>query len=83
MRSPFFQNSALHPMIDLIERGVLRASGDTPAERSAALSRALEAAGLSDDTTFALLASLRGLAGAKKASLPGLAPDQRKRRSTA
>ena len=79
--SPFFQNSALHPMIDLIERGVLRAGGDAPAERSAALSRALETAGLGDETTFALLASLLGVAGANEASLHGLAPDQRKRRT--
>ena len=79
--SPFFQNSALHPMIDLIERAVLRESGDAPAERSAALSRALEAVGLGDETTFALLASLLGVAGANEASLQGLAPDQRKRRT--
>jgi len=79
--SPFFQNSALHPLIDLIERGVLRDGGDAPAERSAALSHALEAAGLGDETTFALLASLLGLAGANEASLQGLAPDQRKRRT--
>jgi len=79
--SPFYQNSALHPMIDLIERGVLRDGGDLPAERSAALSRALEAAGLGDETTFALVASLLGVAGANEASLSGLAPDQRKRRT--
>ena len=79
--SPFFQNSALHPMIDLIERGVLRDSGDAPADRCAALSRALETAGLSDETTFALLASLLGVTGANEASLAGLSPDQRKRRT--
>ena len=79
--SPFFQNSALHPMIDLIERDVLRDSGDAPAERGAALSRALEPAGLADETTFALLASLLGVVGANEASLAGLAPDQRKRRT--
>jgi predicted ATPase/class 3 adenylate cyclase len=79
--SPFYQNSALHPLIDLIERGVLRDSGDTPAERSAALSRALQAAGLADETTFALLASLLGVAGADEALLSSLAPDQRKRRT--
>jgi class 3 adenylate cyclase/predicted ATPase len=79
--SPFYQNSALHPLIDLIERGVLRDSGDTPAERCAALSRALQAAGLADETTFALLASLLGVAGADEALLSGLAADQRKRRT--
>ena len=79
--SPFYQNSALHPMIDLIERGIGRASGDLPAERSAALRRALKAAGLAEEMTFALLASLLGIAGAHEAALDGLAPDQRKRRT--
>ena len=62
--SPFYQNSALHPMIDLIERGIGRDSGDVPADRSGALRRALEGVGLADDTTFALIASLVGLARA-------------------
>ena len=55
--SPFYQNSALHPMIDLIERGIGRRSGEVPTDRSGALRRALESAGLADDITFALIAS--------------------------
>jgi class 3 adenylate cyclase/predicted ATPase len=79
--SPFYQNSALHPMIDLIERSIARSGGGSPAERSGALRRVLEGVGLADDTTFALVASLIGLAGAHVAALDGLAPDQRKRRT--
>ena len=74
--SPFYQNSALHPMIDLIERSIGRASGGLPAERSSALRRVLEGVGLADDTTFALVASLIGLATEHEAALDGLAPDQ-------
>lgn len=79
--SPFYQNSALHPMIDLIERGIGRAGGDSPAERSSALRRVLEGVGLADDMTFALVASLIGVAAEHEAALDGLAPDQRKRRT--
>ncbi|HSW22967.1 MAG TPA: adenylate/guanylate cyclase domain-containing protein, partial [Burkholderiaceae bacterium] len=79
--SPFYQNSALHPMIDLIERGIRRGSGEVPTDRSGALRRALESAGLADDMTFALIASLVGLGAEHATVLDGLAPDQRKRRT--
>lgn len=79
--SPFYQNSALHPMIDLIERSIGRAGGGSPAERSSALRRVLEGVGLAHDTTFALVASLIGLATEHELALDGLAPDQRKRRT--
>jgi class 3 adenylate cyclase/predicted ATPase len=79
--SPFYQNSALHPMIDLIERDIGRGRGEVPTERSGALRRALESAGLADDMTFALIASLVGLGAEDATVLDGLAPDQRKRRT--
>lgn len=79
--SPFYQNSALHPMIDLIERSIGREGGGSPAERSSALRRVLEGMGPPDDTTFALVASLIGLATEHESALDGLAPDQRKRRT--
>ena len=68
-------------MIDLIERDVARADANRPADRSAVLRRALEAAGLADETTFALMASLIGLGSEHEATLEALAPDQRKRRT--
>ena len=79
--SPFYQNSALQPMIDLIERAIGRAGGDAPLDRSAALKRALEGAGLADEMTFALIASLVGLGAEHAVALQALAPDQRKRRT--
>ena len=79
--SPFYQNSALHPMVDLIERVIARAGGGSPGERSNALKRMLEDVGLSDDMTFALLASLIAMPWEHETALDGLAPDQRKRRT--
>ena len=79
--SPFYQNSALHPMIDLIERGIGRGSGDMPTDRAAALRRMLDGVGLGDDMSFALIASLVGLGAEQAVALEGLAPDQRKRRT--
>ena len=52
-----------------------------PAERFSALWRTLEGAGLADDMTFALIASLVGLGAEHAYGTDGLAPDQRKRRT--
>ncbi|MBL8385782.1 MAG: AAA family ATPase [Burkholderiales bacterium] len=79
--SPFYQNSALYPMIDLIERNIGRAGGASVPDRSAALRRALHAAGLADETSFSLIASLVGLGADHEAALRDLAPDQRRRRT--
>ena len=79
--SPFYQNTALHPMIDLIERDIGRIGASSPADRSAALAKALEAAGLADEMSLALMACLVGLGAEHEAVLDGLAPDQRKRRT--
>jgi class 3 adenylate cyclase/predicted ATPase len=79
--SPFYQNTALHPMIDLIERNIGRISASSPADRSAALAKALESAGLTDKMSLALMACLVGLGAEHEAVLDDLAPDQRKRRT--
>ena len=79
--SPFYQNTALHPMIDLIERDIGRIGASSPADRMAALAKALEAAGLADKMSLALMACLVGLGAEHEAVLDGLAPDQRKRRT--
>ena len=79
--SPFYQNTALHPMIDLIERDIGRMGASSPADRSGALAKALEAAGLADKMTLALMACLVGLGADHEVVLDGLAPDQRKRRT--
>ena len=79
--SPFYQNTALHPMIDQIERDIGRMGAKLPADRSAALAKALETAGLADKMSLALMACLVGLGAEHEAVLDGLAPDQRKRRT--
>ena len=79
--SPFYQNSALHPIIDLIERAIDAAASTIPSDRAAALRHVLSDAGMGDDTTIALIASLLGIAGEHTQVLSDLAPAQRKRRT--
>jgi class 3 adenylate cyclase/predicted ATPase len=79
--SPFYQNSALHPIIDLIERAI-DAQGATPQpDRGTALRQVLGEAGIGDDMTYALIGSLLGLGNECKEALSDLAPAQRKRRT--
>jgi len=79
--SPFYQNSALHPIIDLIDRAI-DAAGATPgSDRYAVLRRILGASGITDDTTHALIGSLMGLSDEHQQALSDLAPAQRKRRT--
>lgn len=79
--SPFFQNTALHPIIDLIERQIGRASDDSSLNRASALKGALVGAGLTDAMTLALITSLVALDTENELELRRLAPDQRKRRT--
>jgi class 3 adenylate cyclase/tetratricopeptide (TPR) repeat protein len=79
--SPFYQNSALHPMIDLIERTIEAEDVSAFPDRAAALRRVLHAADLADEMTFALIGSLVGLGAEHERALQNLAPDQRKRRT--
>jgi predicted ATPase/class 3 adenylate cyclase len=78
--SPFYQNSALHPIIDLIERAI--EAGATPgSDPAAALRQGLKASGINDDTTYRLIAALLGLGEEHSQALSDLAPAQRKRRT--
>ncbi len=79
--SPFYHNSALHPMIDLIERAIEAEDVSSLPDRGAALRRVLHAADLADDMTFTLIGSLVGLGAEHERALQNLAPDQRKRRT--
>jgi predicted ATPase/class 3 adenylate cyclase len=79
--SPFYQNSALHPIIDLIDRAI-DAEGAAPgSDRAAVLARILSASGIGDGTTHALIGSLMGLGDGHTQALSDLAPAQRKRRT--
>jgi predicted ATPase/class 3 adenylate cyclase len=63
--SPFYQNTALYPIVDLLERVVLRFTADTGAEakRNKLKNWLLEydQHGLADDETFTLMARLLSL----------------------
>ena len=78
--SPFYQNSALYPIIDLIERAIGAAGEATPAARAASLRQDLRAAGIADDTSYVLIASLVGLDEHDRA-LSDMAPAQWKRQT--
>ena len=79
--SPFYQNSALHPIIDLIERAIDAERMAVESDRATVLRQVLTAAGIGDDTTYTLIGSLLGLGEANEPALNELAPDQRKRRT--
>ena len=56
--SPFYQNSALYPIIDRLQRFLQLGKDDTPATKQTKLSQALEPVGLADTETISLFASL-------------------------
>lgn len=78
--SPFYQNSALQPMIDLVDRAVSR-DAEGVAGRAGALRRQMQDSGVGGEMTFALIASLLGIEGEHDRLLRDLAPDQRRRRT--
>jgi predicted ATPase len=78
--SPFYQNSALHPIIDLIERAI-EAGAAPGTDPAAALRQSLAASGINDDTNYRLIAALLGLGEEHSQALSDLAPAQRKRRT--
>lgn len=79
--SPFYQNSALHPMIDLIERAISHNNASVVVDRAGALRRLMHHSALTDETTFALIASLLSPGQEHERVLRDLAPDQRRRRT--
>jgi class 3 adenylate cyclase/predicted ATPase len=79
--SPFYQNSALHPIIDLIERAIDTQRSSQSTDRASALRQVLNEAGIGDDMTYALIGSLLGVGGEDTQILRDLAPAQRKRRT--
>ncbi len=79
--SPFSQNSALRPMIDLIERTIRVEGGSSPGDRAAALRGALARANVTDSATIDLIGALLDLGEQEAPALRNLTPDQRKRRT--
>lgn len=80
--SPFYQNSALQPMIELIGRGLATVPDEAAGDRLGKLDRHLQPYGLSDPPTLALFASLLGI-DASGLAVPELPPDQRKKATLA
>ena len=81
--SPFHQNSALQPMIDLIERGISTVPDDEAPDRLGKLERLLRPDGLDDPATVSLLAALIGASTGGGDAAPDLPPGQRKNRTLA
>lgn len=81
--SPFYQNSALRPMIELIERGLAAMPCDAGAGRLDRLEHLLRPFALADEATIALFAGLLGIDTNERVADPGLSPDQRKRNTLA
>ncbi|MEK6244659.1 MAG: AAA family ATPase [Pseudomonadota bacterium] len=81
--SPFHQNSALQPMIDLIERGLATVPDDHASDRLGKLERLLRPDGLDDPATVSLFAALIGASTGGRDTAPELPPEERKKRTMA
>jgi class 3 adenylate cyclase/tetratricopeptide (TPR) repeat protein len=79
--SSIAQNSALQPLIDMLDQSIDESNPTSSDDRLHALEQLLLAAGIADAASFALLASLLGLGGDHAAVLGDLAPAQRKRQT--
>ena len=79
--SPYYQNSALHPMIDLMERGLASIGDKAGPSRLAQLEQLLEPYGLADAETVPLFAMLLALPTDERYPRRELPPDQRKKKT--
>ena len=81
--SPFYQNSALNPMIDLLERGMAAVPDGEGEDRLGRLRNLLRPYGMANDATVDLFASLLSIHSDDQAIDTGLSPDQRKKNTLA
>ncbi len=79
--SAYRQNSAFHPVIELIERAVLFTERDTPEERVAKLERGLGYSGLPTEEILPLIADFLGLPLPENLPPLALSPEGRRRRT--
>jgi class 3 adenylate cyclase/tetratricopeptide (TPR) repeat protein len=79
--SPYHTHSALHPVIELIQRGLFIHERDAAPEREAKLVRALEEAGLEVAEVLPLFAPLLSLPQTDAYTSPALSPDARRQRT--
>ena len=79
--SLFMRNTAFHPIVELVERGLGFIDGDQPAERMRRLEDGLRLVGRTAAEPLALLASFLSLPQESAAALAGLSPEARRRRT--
>ena len=79
--SLYMRNTAFHPIVELVERGLGFIAGDPPAERLRRLEDGLRLVGLTAAEPLALLASFLSLPHANTDALAGLSPEARRRRT--
>ncbi len=79
--SPFHQNSALQPLIDLIERALAAVPDAEAPDRVGKLERLLRRDGLDDPATVSLFAALIGATTTGRDAASDLPPDQRRNRT--
>ena len=78
--SAYHQNSAFHPVIELIERTVMFTDTDSSEERVAKLARGLGYSGFPTDEILLLIAELLGLPPPENLPPLALSPDARRKR---
>ena len=78
--SAYHQNSAFHPVIELIERTVMFTDTDSTEERVAKLARGLGYSGFPTDEILLLIAELLGLTSPENLPPLALSPDARRKR---
>ena len=78
--SAYYQNSAFHPVIELIEQAVMFTETDSPEERVAKLARALGYSGFPTEEILLLVADFLGLAPPESSPPLALSPEARRRR---
>src|SRR5262245_1617190 len=78
--SPFFQNTAFRPVVDMLQQALGWQETESPDERVASLERALEPAGLKPAEAVPLMAPLLGLVVPERYPPLGLSTEQQRRR---
>ncbi|MCP5066920.1 MAG: hypothetical protein GY946_10160, partial [bacterium] len=79
--SAYHQGSALHPIIELIERAVMITDADTPDDRVAKLARGLGYSGFPSDEVLLLVADLFGLPTPEGVTPLALSPEAKRKKT--
>jgi class 3 adenylate cyclase/tetratricopeptide (TPR) repeat protein len=77
--APYTQQSALRPVVELLEQGLAFEEGDSPEARVAKLEQSLEVVGLRSPERLALIAALLALPGGEVEALRKASAEKRRR----